>query len=539
MYEKSLRSISTGAGTLTVKEGFTIYRNLTPAELTEHALQNGEGTLADTGAIMVDTGAFTGRDPKNKFFVRDAVTDQAIWWGDVNHATTPEVFAGLKAKMVNWLQSRNLYVMDCYACADAGHRLNVRVVTTKAYASMFTYNMFLRPTEAELANFNPDFTVLCAPEFEADSATDGTQAKNFAILNLTDNVSLVGGTGYTGEIKKGIFSVLNFTLPHFKGVLPMHCSANVGKDGDTAVFFGLSGTGKTTLSADPNRYLVGDDEHGWAENGIFNFEGGCYAKVINLSKQHEPDIWNAIRFGSILENTRYIPGTRTVDYANNTVTDNTRVSYPIHYIDKIAEGSVGGTPQDIFFLTCDAYGVLPPISKLTTGQAMFHFMSGYTAKVAGTEVGITEPKTVFSACFGAPFMPLHPAKYAELLGAKMRQHKTRVWLVNTGWSGGPYGVGKRMSLPYTRALITAALEHKLDEVNYTAHPIFGVLMPESCPGVPSEILNPRNTWADKKDYDEKANHLAQAFLKNFEKFASEAGDEILAAAPTPLVAEAV
>lgn len=536
MHEKSLRSIMTGAGLLAVAPGKTIFRNLTPAELVEHALQNGEGSLADSGALMVDTGAFTGRDPKNKFFVRDAVTQDAIWWGDVNHATTPEVYAGLQARMMSWMQERNLYVMDAYACASADHRLNVRVVTTKAYSNLFTYNMFLRPSAEELVNFQPDFTVFCCPEFEADPATDGTPAKNFAILNMTANVSLVGGTGYTGEIKKGIFSVLNFTLPHFKGVLPMHCSANVGEKGDTAVFFGLSGTGKTTLSADPNRYLVGDDEHGWDANGIFNFEGGCYAKVINLSQKHEPDIWNAIRFGSILENTRYLDGTRTVDFANNTVTDNTRVSYPIHFIDKVADGCVGGIPEHIFFLTCDAYGVLPPISKLTTGQAMYHFMSGYTAKVAGTEVGITEPKTVFSACFGAPFMPLHPAKYAQLLGKKMQEHKTNVWLINTGWTGGPYGVGHRMSLPHTRGVITAALEGKLDNVEFTAHPVFGVLMPTTCPGVPDEILNPRNTWADKKDYDERANHLAQAFINNFKKFESEATEEMLASAPKPLEA---
>lgn len=522
---------------LTVAPGCTIFRNLAPAELVEHALQNAEGTLADTGAIMVDTGAFTGRDPKNKFFVRDAVTEQAIWWGDVNISTTPDVYDGLQKRMMAFLQERNLYIMDAYACADPAHRLNVRVITTKAYSSLFTYNMFLRPTEQELANFTPDFTVFCAPEFEADPATDGTPAKNFAILNLTTQVSLVGGTGYTGEIKKGIFSVLNFTLPHFKGVLPMHCSANVGRDGDTAVFFGLSGTGKTTLSADPNRFLVGDDEHGWSEEGIFNFEGGCYAKVINLSQKHEPEIWNAIRFGSILENTRYHEGTRTVDYANNSVTDNTRVSYPIHYINQIAEGSVAGIPKHIFFLTCDAYGVLPPISKLTTGQAMYHFMSGYTAKVAGTEVGITEPKTVFSACFGAPFMPLHPAKYAELLGAKMQQHKTTVWLVNTGWTGGGYGIGSRMSLPHTRALITAAMEGQLDSVGFTAHPVFGVQMPASCPGVPAEILNPRATWADAKAYDEQANKLAVAFNNNFKKFASETSAEILAAAPHVLQPE--
>ncbi len=539
MYEKSLRSIQTGAGTLSLAEGKTIYRNLSPAELVEHALRNGEGTLVDNGALMVDTGKFTGRDPKNKFFVRDAITDQAIWWGDVNFGTTPEVCAALQTRMMDWMQNRDMYVMDAYACATPEHRLKVRVLTTKAYSSLFTYNMFLRPTAEELLDFVPDFTVICCPEFEADPATDGLPAKNFAILNLTTNVSLVGGTGYTGEIKKGIFSVLNFTLPHFKGVLPMHCSANIGNDGDTAVFFGLSGTGKTTLSADPNRHLVGDDEHGWSDNGIFNFEGGCYAKVINLSQKHEPEIWNAVKFGSILENTRYHAGTRHVDYADNSVTDNTRVSYPIDYIDQIAPGSVGGIPKNIFFLTCDAYGVLPPISKLSPGQAMFHFISGYTAKVAGTEVGITEPKTVFSACFGAPFMPLHPAVYAELLGQKMRENNTQVWLVNTGWSGGSYGVGKRMSLPYTRALITAAMEGALDKVTFEAHPVFGVMMPASCPGVPTEILNPKLTWSDAKAYDETANTLAKAFNKNFEKFASQSSQEILSSAPTPLLVEAV
>lgn len=508
-----------------------VFWNLHPAELVEEAVKRGEGVVADSGALMCDTGKFTGRSPKDRFIVKDEVTKDKVWWGDVNVPFDSDKFDLLYNKMVSFLDGRKIYIRDAAAGADPKYRTNVRVIDTQAWHNLFCYNMFLRLSEEEAKTFEPDFTILAVPEFKADPEVDGTRNTNFAIINFSRRIILVGGTGYTGETKKGVFSVLNFLLPERENVLSMHCSANMGKEGDTAIYFGLSGTGKTTLSADPDRYLIGDDEHGWTEDSIFNFEGGCYAKVIDLSPETEPDIWNAIRFGAILENTRFKPGTRTVDFTNKEVTENTRVSYPIYHIDNAKEPSIGTTPNNIFFLTADAYGVLPPISKLTTGQAMYHFISGYTAKVAGTEAGIDEPKATFSACFGSPFMPLHPTKYAEILGEKMEQHRVNVWLINTGWSGGPYGVGSRIRLKYTRAMITAALEGKLDDVSYEKHPVFGVNMPTQCPNVPGEILNPRNTWDDKEAYDDKANFLAEQFNKNFEKFAEYANDDIRAGAP--------
>jgi phosphoenolpyruvate carboxykinase (ATP) len=391
--------------------------------------------------------------------------------------------------------------------------------------------MFLRPTETELENFNPEWQIIQAPNFKADPKTDGTRQHNFAMVSFKRKMILIGGTGYTGEIKKGIFTILNFILPHQKNVLSMHCSANMGKEGDTAIFFGLSGTGKTTLSADPNRSLIGDDEHGWTDETVFNFEGGCYAKTIDLSEEKEPEIFHAIKPGALVENVTLINGTNTIDFKSKQITENTRVSYPLSFISNALEPSIGKTPKNIFFLTADAYGILPPISKLNPGQAMYQFISGYTAKVAGTEAGVTEPKSTFSACFGAPFMPLHPGKYAEMLGQKMRAHEVNVWMINTGWSGGPYGVGQRMKLSYTRAMITAALEGKLNNVQYDTHPIFGMMMPTNCLDVPSEILNPRNTWANKEDYDTKAKALAAQFIKNFEKYAAGVNAETLAAAP--------
>jgi phosphoenolpyruvate carboxykinase (ATP) len=389
----------------------------------------------------------------------------------------------------------------------------------------------LRPSEKELENFVPEWTILHAPSFHADPTIDGTRQHNFAMTSFTKKIILIGGTGYTGEIKKGIFTILNFILPHQKNVLSMHCSANVGAAGDTAIFFGLSGTGKTTLSADPNRKLIGDDEHGWTDDTVFNFEGGCYAKLINLSKENEPEIYNAIRPGALLENVGFVDGTNVVDFAYKEITENTRISYPLHFISNALEVSIGKTPKNIFFLTADSYGIFPPVSKLTTGQAMYQFISGYTAKVAGTEAGVKEPSATFSACFGAPFLPLHPGKYATMLGKKMEENNVNVFMINTGWSGGPYGVGSRMKLAYTRAMITAALEGKLDNVEYEAHPVFGMMMPKECPNVPSEILNPRNTWDDKNAYDEKAIVLAKKFIANFEKYASGVSEEILAAAP--------
>jgi phosphoenolpyruvate carboxykinase (ATP) len=395
--------------------------------------------------------------------------------------------------------------------------------------------MFLRPTDEEIRNFSPDWHILCIPSFKADPEIDGTRQHNFAILNFTTKIILIGGTGYTGEIKKGIFSALNFILPHDKNVLSMHCSANIGEQGDTAIFFGLSGTGKTTLSSDPNRRLIGDDEHGWSDNTVFNFEGGCYAKTIDLSKDKEPQIYDAIKFGALLENIGFENESSHPDYTDSTITENTRVSYPIDHIENIVVPSIGGTPKNIFFLTADAYGVLPPISKLTTSQAMYHFMSGYTAKVAGTEVGITEPTTTFSAGFGAAFLPLHPAKYAKLLGDKLNDTGINVWLINTGWTGGAYGVGNRMKLSYTRAMITAVLTGKLKDVVYESLPVFELSFPTVCEGVPTELLNPRNTWSDKSAYDLTAANLANKFVKNFEKFASETTEDILAAAPKVLV----
>jgi len=508
------------------------YWNLHPAELVEETILSGDGFLTDTGALAIDTGEFTGRSPKDKFIVFDDTTKNTVWWeGSFNNRFETDKVEPLLNRMRAYLMNKDVYVRDCIACADPKYKINIRVVTELPWSNLFAYNMFLRPTEEELETFEPDWTVICVPGFHADPAVDGTRQHNFSILDFTRKMALVGGSGYTGEIKKGIFTVLNYILPQEEGVLSMHCSANIGDDGDTAVFFGLSGTGKTTLSADPNRQLIGDDEHGWTNDGIFNFEGGCYAKCIDLSEEKEPQIWKAIKFGALLENIDLHNGKTSVDFASGSKTENTRVSYPIDFIDNIAQPSMGGIPKNIFFLTADAFGVLPPVSKLTPGQAMYHFISGYTAKVAGTEAGVTEPTLTFSACFGAPFLPLHPTKYAEMLGKKMKEHNVNIWLINTGWSGGSYGVGERIKLKYTRAMITAALNGELDNVEYKDHEIFGLRMPTECPNVPAEILNPRNTWTDKAAYDKKAASLAESFVKNFEKFSSFANEEIMAAAP--------
>lgn len=506
--------------------------NLEPAELVTDTIQSGEGVLTDTGALMCDTGKFTGRSPKDRFIVKDDTTQEKVWWGDINISFDEDKFDGLLKRMAARLsQQEKIYVRDAFVGADETHRLRIRVIDTQAWHNLFCYNMFIRPEQEERIDFTPDFTILAVPDFKADPMIDGTRQENFAIINFKKRIILVGGTGYTGETKKGIFSVLNFLLPE-KHVLPMHCSANQGRQGDTAIFFGLSGTGKTTLSADPQRSLIGDDEHGWTDHGIFNFEGGCYAKVIDLSKEKEPEIWDAIRFGAILENTRFVPGTRTVDYANGSVTENTRVSYPLKYINNALIPSVAAIPKNIFFLTCDAYGVLPPLSRLTAGQAMYHFVSGYTAKVAGTETGITEPSAVFSACFGAPFMPLHPTRYAELLGEKIEKYDVNIWLINTGWSGGGYGVGSRIKLAYTRAMITAVLEGTLKEdVETEEHAVFGLQMIKAVPGVPQDIMNPRNTWAEEQAYDQQADNLARMFIQNFKKFEAHATDDMLRGAP--------
>jgi phosphoenolpyruvate carboxykinase (ATP) len=505
---------------------------LTPDELHDITIEKGQGVESDSGALAINTGEFTGRSPQDRFIVRDSITEDKVWWGNVNIPFDSAKFDALYHKVTAYLSNKEVFVRDSYVCADEDFRLNVRVVTETAWSNLFCYNMFLRPEESELEDFKADWHVVCAPGFMADPAVDGTRQANFAILDFTRKIALIGGTGYTGEMKKGIFSALNFILPVDKNVLPMHCSANVGADGDTAIFFGLSGTGKTTLSADPARKLIGDDEHGWAsDNTVFNFEGGCYAKVINLTEEHEPDIFRAIKRGAILENVIFKEGTNEVDFEDVSITPNTRVSYPIYHIDNIQPGSVGHNPKNIFFLSADSFGILPPISKLTPGQAAYYFISGYTAKVAGTEAGVNEPQPNFSACFGAPFMPLHPAKYAEMLIKKMKDAGVNVWLINTGWSGGAYGTGHRMKLKYTRAMITAALNGELDNVEYKNHTVFGLAKPQSCPNVPSEILNPRNTWEDKEAYDAKALELAAAFKNNFAKFEAFANEEIMSGGP--------
>ena len=513
-------------------ENATIHYQLSANELHEKTLNSSQGIENSTGALAIDTGEFTGRSPKDRFIVKDNITEDKVWWGKINIPFEPTTFDALYNKVIAYLSNKEVFVRDSYVCADTNYRLNVRVITETAWANLFCFNMFLRPKKEDLENFTPEWTLIFVPSFLADPAVDGTRQSNFAILDFTRKIVLIGGTGYTGEMKKGIFSALNFIMPVFKNTLPMHCSANVGDEGDTAIFFGLSGTGKTTLSADPERKLIGDDEHGWTnENTVFNFEGGCYAKVINLSDENEPDIFRAIKKGAILENVIFKKGTNEVDYDDVSITPNTRVSYPIYHIANIQKGSIGQNPKNIFFLTADSFGILPPISKLTPGQAAYHFISGYTAKVAGTEAGVTEPQPNFSACFGAPFMPLHPTKYAEMLSNKMKAANVTVWLINTGWTGGPYGIGSRMKLKYTRSMITAALNGELNNVEFVNHKVFGIAIPQSCPNVPNEILDPRNTWEDPERYDIKATELAGKFKANFAKFEEFANAEIMEGAP--------
>ncbi len=517
---------------LGLKSAENIHYQLSPEELVQDSLRIGEGVLNDTGALVIRTGEFTGRSPKDKFTVKDETTADSVHWNDFNIPIEEKYFDIIYKRVIDYLgKLPELWVRDCYACADPRYRINVRVVNEKPWNNLFAYNMFLRPTDEELETFEADWHVISAPGLKLDPKECGTRQHNGAVVSFKHKMILIAGTGYTGETKKGIFTILNYILPHEKNVLSMHCSANMGDDGDTAIFFGLSGTGKTTLSADPNRKLIGDDEHGWTADGIFNFEGGCYAKTINLTEEKEPEIFNAIRPGALVENVTFYPGTNKINFDDASITENTRVSYPLHFISNAIEPSIGGLPKNIFFLTCDAFGVLPPISKLSPGQAMYQFISGYTAKVAGTEAGVTEPKPTFSACFGAPFLPLHPGKYAHMLGNKMQEHKVNVWMINTGWTGGPVGIGNRMKLKYTRAMITAALEGKLNNVQFEADPIFGVAIPKECPNVPTEVLNPINTWADKTAFTEKAKYLAGLFVKNFEKYADGVSAEVLAAAP--------
>ncbi|SFS94716.1 phosphoenolpyruvate carboxykinase (ATP) [Sphingobacterium wenxiniae] len=510
-----------------------VYWDLDATTLVQETLKRGQGVLNDQQALCITTGKFTGRSPKDRFIVKDNFSEKIIDWGDVNIPISEEVFEGLYEKMLYFLADKEVWARHCYAGADTAYRIPVTVINTTPWANLFCHHLFLRPNAPELENFPTDgWTIIQIPEFLADPTVDGTRQENFAILNFSRRTILIGGTAYTGEMKKGIFSVLNCILPYQYDTLSMHCSANEGKKGDTALFFGLSGTGKTTLSADPTRNLIGDDEHGWAQNSIFNFEGGCYAKCIDLSAEKEPEIYAAIKETTLLENVTFYENTNTVDFSNARITENTRAAYPIYHIPNAKEISVGSIPRNIFFLTCDAFGVLPPISKLTKAQAMYHFLSGYTAKVAGTEVGIVEPQTTFSACFGRVFLPLHPTKYAELLGKKLEQHPdVNVWLINTGWTGGAYGEGKRISLKYTRAMVQAALEGKLDNVNFEAHQNFGVWIPQYCPNVPDELLNPKDTWDDKGAYNRQANTLATLFNNNFNQYKEHANEEILLAAP--------
>jgi phosphoenolpyruvate carboxykinase (ATP) len=504
--------------------------NYEPAQLIETAVRRREGLLAANGALVVRTGQFTGRSPKDKYVVRDAATDDSVNWGAVNQPMSDEAFNRLYARLIVFLEAHELFVQDCFGGTDPEHRLPIRVVTTTAWHALFARQLFVRPQPEEAANHRPEFTLIFAPEFTANPAEDGTRTETCIVLNFSRRLVVIAGTMYAGEMKKSVFTILNYLLPA-RGVLPMHCSANSGDDGRTALFFGLSGTGKTTLSADPTRRLIGDDEHGWTERGVFNFEGGCYAKTIRLSAEKEPQIFNAIRFGTVLENVALDAHSRTVDYHSEELTENTRAAYPVDYIDNAIIPGLGGHPSVVLFLTADAFGVLPPISKLTPDQAMYHFLSGYTAKLAGTERGLgKEPVPNFSACFGEPFLPRHPRVYANMLGEKLQQHDVPCWLVNTGWVRGPFGTGERIDLPTTRALVNAAIEGKLDGVETRPHPVFGVHVPVSCPGVDAALLDARSLWADREAYDRGASELAQRFQKNFEKFGA-LEERIAAAGP--------
>ncbi|HEX2623579.1 MAG TPA: phosphoenolpyruvate carboxykinase [Phototrophicaceae bacterium] len=512
-----------------IAHAHTIYWNLSTPALYEETISRREGRIAHLGPLVVRTGQHTGRSPKDKYVVREPSSEGHIWWGDVNRPMEPEKYEQLKARMLAYTAGKDLFVQDCYAGADQNYRLPIRVVTERAWHSLFARNMFIQVPDEELTTHRPEFTVIDIPSFHAKPEEDETRSVVFIVINFAERLVLIGGTEYAGEIKKSIFTVLNYLLP-LEGVLSMHCSANIGATGDTAVFFGLSGTGKTTLSADPNRTLIGDDEHGWSDDGVFNFEGGCYAKVINLSAQAEPEIFETTRrFGTVLENVACDPLSGRLDLTDDSLTENTRAAYPISHIPNATLEGMGGHPKTIIMLTADAFGVLPPIAKLTADQAMYHFLSGYTAKVAGTEKGVTEPQATFSTCFGAPFLALDPTHYAELLGKKIAEHKVDVWLVNTGWTGGAYGVGSRMKIAYTRAMVSAALDGSLANVPTENDPFFGLAVPVSCPNVPTEVLNSRNTWSDKAAYDAQARKLAKMFIDNFKKFASKVTREVVAA----------
>jgi phosphoenolpyruvate carboxykinase (ATP) len=508
-----------------------VHWNLTAPYLYEHAVRRGEGQLGFGGSFVVNTGRHTGRSPRDKYIVNEPGTKDTVWWGAINQPIEPARFEGLQQRMLAYLQGRELFVQDLHAGADPDYRLPVRVISDVAWSSLFARNMFIRPPAAELVDFEPAFTILHAPEFRAIPELDGIRSETFILVNFATGFVLIGGTRYAGEIKKSVFGYLNFVLPT-RDVLPMHCSANVGPKGDCAIFFGLSGTGKTTLSADHSRTLIGDDEHGWSPRGIFNFEGGCYAKVINLSPTAEPEIYATItRFGTVLENVVLDAVTRMPDVDDDSLTENTRACYPLDFIPNADEHGMAPHPKNVVMLTCDAFGVMPPIAKLSAEQAMYHFLSGYTAQVAGTEVGLgKEPKAVFSTCFGAPFMPRHPSEYATMLGERIARYKADCWLVNTGWSGGAYGVGKRMAIAHTRALLRAALDGSLAGVPMRQDPNFGFLVPESCAEIPGNVLDPRGTWSDQHGYDEVARSLRGRFEHNFKEFEPFVGSEVKRAA---------
>ena len=506
-----------------------IHRNLSVEKLLEAATQKNEGMITSTGSLSVKTGKYTGRSPDDRFIVFDDLTHDKVHWGKVNKQIPTETFEKLSQKMKKFVDGKELYIFDGFVGADPENRLPIRVINDHAWQSLFVHQLLIRPSATELESHEPEFTIICINDFEAIPEVDGTSSNAFILINLSKRLVLIGTTNYAGEIKKAIFSVMNFILPS-KGVFPMHCSANIGKDGDTSLFFGLSGTGKTSLSADPQRMLIGDDEHGWSDKGIFNFEGGCYAKCINLKEKHEPQIWNAIKNGAVLENVVINKESLKPDFDDGSLTENTRAAYPLDYIPGAVIPSVGGNPKVIIFLTADAMGVLPPLAKLSKNAAMFHFMSGYTSKLAGTEIGVKEPKAVFSKCFGAPFMPRPASVYAEMLGEKISKHNTSVYLINTGWSGGPYGVGERIKIEYSRAMVTAALTGSLDIVKFSHNDIFNLDVPTECPNVPSEVLEPRNMWIDKDAYDLSAKKLAQMFVDNFKKF-ENISNEIRLAGP--------
>jgi phosphoenolpyruvate carboxykinase (ATP) len=506
-------------------------RNLSAAQLFEEAIRRGEGVAAARGPLVVRTGKHTGRSPNDKFFVREPSSERYIDWGKTNKPFDPDRFTALLARVDDYLREKDVYVLDAFAGADPQYRIPIRVVTELAWHNLFARNLFIPARAEALTGFEPGFAVVDAANFLAQPERDGTRAETFIIIDFGRKLVLIGGTTYAGEIKKSVFTIMNYLLP-LRGVMPMHCSANVGKDGDVVIFFGLSGTGKTTLSADPNRALIGDDEHGWSDRGVFNFEGGCYAKAINLSAELEPQIFPTTQqFGTVLENVVVDPDSRELDLNDASLTENTRAAYPLSSLSNTVASGMAGHPRNIVMLTADAFGVMPPIAKMTAAQAMYHFLSGYTAKVAGTEKGVTEPQTTFSHCFGAPFMVHPPTEYARMLGERIAAHAVNCWLVNTGWSGGPYGVGKRMKLPYTRAMVNAALSGALDHAQFTPDPIFNVAVPNEVPGVPKEILNARNTWPDPAAYDAKARELAAKFAENFERFTGSVTPEVSAAAP--------